>query len=205
MEDDGTLGKSILDKIFTVKMPTGKMSTGIIFGDNASAEELTSLTIPQFDFLRIGSHVVRSAMNRFSTYTYEVLHELYPSLKSCAEFVASDNYLAKLQVKVIGKYASLAEYGQADKLYIAKELLRQLEPLLRTRGKTYRGTKTFLPLPFNKQFRDNIILKETYLEEKKNLGVRRRIRQISIIPLIFLKKIGMPITIISVLLKKRHL
>ena len=24
MEDDGTLGKSILDKIFTVKMPTGK-------------------------------------------------------------------------------------------------------------------------------------------------------------------------------------
>ena len=65
-------------------------------------------------------------MNRFSTYTYEVLHELYPSLKSCAEFVASDNYLAKLQVKVIGKYASLAEYGQADKLYIAKELLGKL-------------------------------------------------------------------------------
>lgn len=50
MEDDGTLGKSILDKIFTVKMPTGKMSTGIIFGDNASAEELTCLTVPQFDF-----------------------------------------------------------------------------------------------------------------------------------------------------------
>lgn len=82
-------------------------------------------------------------MNRFSTYTYEVLHELYPSLKSCAEFVASDNYLAKLQVKVIGKYASLAEYGQADKLYIAKELLRQLEPLLRTRGKTYRERRLF--------------------------------------------------------------
>ena len=67
LEDDGTLGKSILDKVFTVKMPTGKMATGIIFGDNASAEELTSLTVPQFDFLRIGSHVVRSAMSRFST------------------------------------------------------------------------------------------------------------------------------------------
>lgn len=50
LEDDGTLGKSILDKVFTVKMPTGKMATGIIFGDNASAEELTSLTVPQFDF-----------------------------------------------------------------------------------------------------------------------------------------------------------
>lgn len=24
LEDDGTLGKSILDKVFTVKMPTGK-------------------------------------------------------------------------------------------------------------------------------------------------------------------------------------
>lgn len=170
LEDDGTLGKSILDKVFTVKMPTGKMATGIIFGDNASAEELTSLTVPQFDFLRIGSHVVRSAMSRFSTYNYDALHELYPSLKSCAEFVASDNYLAKLQVKVIGKYASLAEYGQADKLYIAKELLRQLEPLLRTRGKTYRGTKTFLPLPFNKQFRDNIILKVNVSGGEKEFG-----------------------------------
>lgn len=59
----------------------------------------------------------------------------------------------------MGKYASLTEYSQADRLYIAKDVLRQLEPLLRTRGKSYRGTKTFKPQPFNKQFRDRIMQK----------------------------------------------
>lgn len=44
-------------------------------------------------------------------------------------------------------------------MYIAKDVLRQLELLLRTRGKTYRGTKTFEPQPFKKLFRANIVLK----------------------------------------------
>ena len=159
LEDDGTIGAAILKKVFLVKMPTGKIATGLIFGDKAPDEVLTSQTVPQFDFIQVGKHVVRSAMSQFSTFAFGSLHELYPSLKSCAEFVASENYLAKLQVKVTGKFASLAEYSQADLLYIAKEVLRQLEPLLRTRGKTYRGTKTFKPQRFCKQFRSSILLK----------------------------------------------
>ena len=159
LEDDGTIGEAIRKKVFTVKMPTGKMASGLIFGDKAPDEVLTSQTVPQFDFIKVGRHVVRSAMNRFSTYGDEALRELYPRLKSCAEFVSSECYLAKLQVKVTGKFASLAEYSQADRLYIAKDVLRQLELLLRTRGKTYRGTKTFEPQPFKKLFRANIVLK----------------------------------------------
>ena len=159
MEDDGTIGASILNKVFAVKMPTGKMASGLIFGEKAPAEVLTSLTVPPFDFASVGSHVVRSAMNCFPTFSFSSLHELYPSLKSCAEFVASANYLARLQVKVTGKFATLGEYSQADRLYIAKEVLRQLEPLLRTRGKTYRGTLTFKPQPFRQKFRDQIVLK----------------------------------------------
>lgn len=159
LEDDGTIGEAIRKKVFTVKMPTGKMASGLIFGDKATEEVLTSQSVPQFDFIQVGNYVVRSAMNCFTTYGYEELRKLYPRLKSCAEFVASDNYLAKLQVKVTGKYASLGEYSQSDKFYIAKEVLRQLELLLRTRGKTYRGTKTFEPQPFKKLFRANIVLK----------------------------------------------
>ncbi len=159
MEDDGTIGRDILGKVFAVKMPTGKMASGLVFGDSAPADVLAIQTVPQFDFIRIGSYVMRSAMNMFSTYDFGSLRALYPSLKSCAEFVASECYLAKLQVKVAGKYTTLDEYTQADKLYIAKEVLGQLEPLLRTRGKTFRGTRTFRPQPFSKQFRDNIVRK----------------------------------------------
>lgn len=54
LEDDGTIGEAIRKKVFTVKMPTGKMASGLIFGDKAPDEVLTSQTVPQFDFIKVG-------------------------------------------------------------------------------------------------------------------------------------------------------
>ncbi len=158
IENDGTIGQFILKKVFSVKMPTGRMRTGLIFGDNAPSEVLISVTVPEFDFIDVGKHVIRSAMNCFSTFSYNSLKNLYPQLKSCVEFVISNNYLAKLQVKIIGKYECLEQYSQADKLYIAKSVLEQIEPILLTRGKSYKGTKEFKPKEVKKVFREQIQL-----------------------------------------------
>ena len=160
MEDDGTIGKGILSKIFKVIMPTGKMRSGLIFGNAAPSDVLTSITI-DIKLGELGKHVLRSALNSFSTYNFNSLKEVYPQLKSVKEFTESDNYLAKLSVKVSGNQNSLAAYSQEDKLYIAKAVLKDLEPILRTRGKTYRGTKEFKPSVFNKVFRDKIVLNVT--------------------------------------------
>ena len=157
MEDDGTIGKAILSKTFKVIMPTGKMRSGLIFGDAAPNGVLTSITI-DIKLGELGKHVLRSALNSFSTYNFNSLKEVYPQLKSVKEFIESDNYLAKLSVKVSGNQNSLAAYSQEDKLYIAKTVLKDLEPILRTRGKTYRGTKEFKPFMFNKVFREKIVL-----------------------------------------------
>ena len=157
MEDDGTIGQAILSKNFKVIMPTGKMRSGLLFGDAAPSEVLTSITI-DVKLGELGKHILRAALNSFSTYNFNSLKEVYPQLKSVREFVASDNYLAKLSVKVSGNQNSLAAYSQEDKLYIAKTVLKDLEPILRTRGKTYRGTKEFKPSMFNKVFRENIVL-----------------------------------------------
>lgn len=160
MEDDGTIGKAILSKIFKVIMPTGKMRSGLIFGDAAPNGVLTSITI-DIKLGELGKHVLRSALNSFSTYNFNSLKEVYPQLKSVKEFIESDYYLAKLSVKVSGNQNSLAAYSQEDKLYIAKTVLKDLEPILRTRGKTYRGTKEFKPSMFKKVFRDKIVLNIT--------------------------------------------
>lgn len=157
IEDNGTIGNGILHKVFKVVMPTGKMRSGLIFGDSASSEVLTSIII-DIRLGDVGKHILRAALNCFSTYNFDSLKELYPQLKSCKEFIENDNYLHKLSVKVSGNQSSLAAYSQEDKLYIAKSVLKDLEPLLRTRGKTYRGTKEFKPSIFNKVFRDNIVL-----------------------------------------------
>lgn len=160
MEDDGTIGKGILSKTFKVIMPTGKMRSGLIFGNAAPSDVLTSITI-DIKLGELGKHVLRSALNSFSTYNFNSLKEVYPQLKSVKEFIESDNYLAKLSVKVSGNQNSLAAYSQEDKLYIAKAVLKDLEPILRTRGKTYRGTKEFKPSMFKKVFRDKIVLNIT--------------------------------------------
>lgn len=157
MEDDGTIGSAILNKVFNVKMPTGKMHSGLILGDTAANDMLTSTTI-DIKFGEVGSHVLRAAINSFSTFNYSSLKALYPQLKSCKEFVCSDSYLAKLSVKVSGNETAIEKYSQEDKLYIAKSVLKELEPMLLTRGKTYRGTKEFKPYEFNKMFRDKIVL-----------------------------------------------
>ena len=157
VEDDGTIGATILSKVFKVMMPTGKMRSGLIFGDAAPSEALTSV-ISDGRLGELGRHVVRTAMNCFTTYGFSSLKNVYPQLKSCREFAESENYLAKLKVKVSGNQSLLSNYSQDDKLYIAKTVLKELEPLLLTRGKSYRGTKDFKPLPLNTTFRDKIVL-----------------------------------------------
>lgn len=158
VDDDGTLGSAILGKVFKVKMPTGKMRSGLIFGEDAASNELTSIII-DIKMNELGNSVVRSALNCFSTFTYESLKHLYPKLNSCKEFIESSSYLANLSVKVSGNQSSLAAYTQDDKLFIAKSVLKEIEPLLLNRGKSYRGTKEFKPVQFNKTFRDKIVLK----------------------------------------------
>ncbi len=160
MEDDGTIGSTILGKFFKVVMPTGKMRSGLIFGDAAPSDVLTSIIL-DIKLGELGKHVLRTALNSFSTYNFNSLKDIYPQLKSVKEFIESDSYLAKLSVKVSGNQSSLAAYSQEDKLYIAKSVLKELEPILRTRGKTYRGTKVFKPFNFNKVFREKIVLNVT--------------------------------------------
>ena len=158
LEDDGTIGSVILGKVFKVKMPTGKMRSGLIFGDNAANNVLTSIII-DIKLSELGNNVIRAALNSFSTFSFESLKRLYPKLKSCKEFIDSEKYLANLSVKVSGNQSSIAAYSQDDKLFIAKTVLKEIEPLLISRGKTYRGTKEFKPVQFNKTFRDKIVLK----------------------------------------------
>ena len=160
MEDNGTIGETILNKVFRVVMPSGKMRSGLLFGDAAPSEALTSLII-DIKLGGLGKHVLRTALNSFFSYNFNSLKELFPQLKSCKDFIESDNYLAKLNVKVSGNQSTLAAYSQEDKLYIAKSVLKELEPLLYTRGKTYRGTKEFKPSMFNKVFRDKVVLNIT--------------------------------------------
>ncbi len=173
-EDDGTIGKDILRKTFNVSLHTGQMRTSQVFSDDGTASTISSKILP-IKFKDIDSHVVRSALNCFASFNYNSLKSLYPQLKSIKEFVTSDDYLANISIKVIGTEDSIDKYSQAEKLQIAKSVLNELEPLLITRGKTYRGTKLFIPHLFKDKFRDTIQLNVTITpNSNKEFGVSMR-------------------------------
>ncbi|MCR5569838.1 MAG: DEAD/DEAH box helicase family protein [Paludibacteraceae bacterium] len=155
-EDDGTIGSEVKSKTFIVKMPTGMMNTGNLFGDDVH-EALISETAT-CRFYEVGVHIIRYAINCYPTFYFDNLKRLYPSLRSVSDFIYSANYLHNLNVKIIGCEQCVEAYSQKDKLFIAKDVLRQLEPLLNSRGKNYRGTKLFTPTEFKNTFRKKITL-----------------------------------------------
>ena len=151
IENDGTIGKAIKDKTYKVMMPTGKMKSGFLFGDNAPSAVQASASAG-CRFIELGEHVIRAAINYFPSFYFDSLKRLYPSLKSVKEFITSKDYLRMLNVIVFGKETQVESYSQKDKLYIAKEVLRQIEPLLTLRGKSYRGSREFKPSMINDVF-----------------------------------------------------
>ena len=155
-EDDGTIGSEVKGKTFIVKMPTGNMKTGNLFGDDIQEALSSETSICRFH--KVGAHVIRCAINCYPTFYFDNLKRLYPSLRSVDEFINSADYLYDLNIKVIGREQCIEAYSQSDKLFIAKDVLRQLDPLLNTRGKSYRGTKLFTPTEFKSTFRKKITM-----------------------------------------------
>lgn len=173
-EDDGTIGKNILQKTFTVSMHTGQMRTNQVFSNNTETTIISTKTLP-IKFKDIDYHVARSAMNSFASFNFDRLKKLYPQLKTGKEFITSENYLANLDIRISGTKDSIADYSQSDKLMIAKTVLKEIEPLLLTRGKSYKGTKEFKPFQIKDKFRDVIQLNVTIPKDgNQEFGVSMR-------------------------------
>ena len=159
-ENDGTIGQEILDKTFSVSLHTGLMRSSQVFTEDGASSNIAKKSLP-IRFKEIDYHVVRSALNTLSSYNFDRLKGLYPQLNSTKEFVTSDNYLANLRITVTGEKGVLKEYSQAEKFLIAKTILKEIEPLLISRGKTFKGTHDFHPVQIKGRFRESITLSVT--------------------------------------------
>ncbi len=173
-DDDGTIGNEIKGKTFSVSLHTGQMRTNRVFSEDGASYGIESKILP-IKFKDIDSHIARAALNCFASYHFDSLKRLYPGLKSIHEFIASENYLANLSIKVNGTKNSIYDYSQKEKLQIAKTVLKEIEPLLISRGKSYRGTKEFVPCQFKDKFRESILLNvTTNPSSNKEFGISMR-------------------------------
>lgn len=153
-EDITDIGKAILEKIYPVRIKSGDMEQRSAFS-KATAQESDSLMTKKILLGDFSKHLLRAAINRLPDFTFRSLSEVYSNLKSILEFIESDDYLAKIQVNVIGRKDVINDLSQKDKLNIALEVLKQITPLLAKSGIAFRGTKAFKARQIRDVFHDH--------------------------------------------------
>lgn len=153
-EEITDIGKAILEKTYSVRIKSGDMEQSTAFS-KATAQESASLMTRKMLLGDFSKHILRAALNRLPDFTFRSLSEVYPNLKSIAEFIESDKYLAKIQVNVIGRKEIISDLSQKDKLNVALEVLKQIEPMLAKSGIGFRGTKAFKARQIRDVFHDH--------------------------------------------------
>lgn len=148
-----SLGETILNKEYKIRIKSGDMSTSTVF-EAGSVLNTVSIPYRAFKLYELGCHVLRSAINRFETFKFSNLKENYPNLVSVKEFIESSSYLAGVNIQIYAKQEVLDNLTQKDKLFCAIEVLKQIEPLLSKGGIGYKGTKRFQPKQIKEVFRD---------------------------------------------------
>ncbi|MFR9524544.1 MAG: DEAD/DEAH box helicase family protein [Rikenellaceae bacterium] len=144
LENIEDIGKDILDTIFKVRLRSGEVQTSVIYGTDAAKKlDNDSLKIKTITLKELGRNVLRAAINRLGAYSFAKLSEVMPMLKSIEEFITSPKYLADIRVSVSGREEILNELSQKQKLSIAMDVLKQMEPMFGKSVTGYRGNKKF--------------------------------------------------------------
>lgn len=153
-EESTNIGKAILEKTYPVRIKSGDMEQSSAFSTGTS-QESASLVTRKMVLDDFSKHILRAALNRLPDFTFRSLSEVYPNLKSIAEFIESEEYLAKIQVNVIGRKEVITNLSQKDKLNIALEVLKHIAPMLSKSGIGFRGTKAFKARQIRDVFHDH--------------------------------------------------
>lgn len=149
------IGTEILEHPdFPVRIATGEVSASSVFSATDTAE-VQSLAKKVYKLGEFGKHVLRAAVNRFDSMTFESLHKILPNLQSIKQFIESDDYLSEITVAVYGRKEVVGNLSQREKLFVVTEVLKQIAPMLANGGTAIRGTKTFQAHQLRDVFRDH--------------------------------------------------
>lgn len=169
-ENVNSLGKNILDNPFKIRIKSGEMKSSLVFEKLSNSIDTDHLKTINIRMSELGNHIIRAAINRLETYKFSSLKEIFPALSSIRHFIESADYLANLFITVSGREDVLKELSQQNKLGIATEVLRQIEPMLSKSGIGIRGTKHFIAKSFRDKIKDKVIKVSLDGSEDKEFG-----------------------------------
>lgn len=165
VEKKDSLGKSILSKTFICRMPSEKVSSEIMLNGQENKEIIDSEST-SINFIDLGSNIIRSALNFFPSLYFNKLKIAFPKLKSITEFITSPSYLRNINVQVFGRVSNIEEYNNKEKLTIAKDIIKQIEPTILQYTRSYVGSKEFYAHEIRNTFTD--VIKHNFSVHKDN-------------------------------------
>ena len=157
-EDVNSFSETILRNPFKVRIKSGEMKSSLVFEKLSNTIDADSLKTINIRMADLGNHIIRAAINRLETYKFSSLKEIFPALKSIKDFIESESYLANIFITVSGREDVIADLSQLNKLGIATEVLRQIEPMLSKSSVGIRGTKQFTPKSLRDKIKDKVLL-----------------------------------------------
>lgn len=149
---------TVLSHVFKVGLPGRRMRSDTIF-EHVAASDVPTLKYSNVRLISMGKHVLRAALNANEDFRLSKIKAMFPAVGSMEEFVNSSKYLAGLSVDIICDYDSADKLTQQEKLIVARQVLRQLAPMIYKRYGTYIGSCDFMPYRFSDVFKDHHALR----------------------------------------------
>ena len=147
--------ENVLTYTFKVELPRNSMKSDTIFDGivaDSGNNKYGSTTMRQ-----LGVHVIRAAINSNKDYSFRHLKQAFPPLASVEEFITSSKFIAALNIEILGLKNSISDLSQNLKLFVAKQVLKQLSPMIFKRLGTYEGARKFTPRDFKSTFKDHTL------------------------------------------------
>lgn len=167
-KDVFSFDKDILNKMFKVNLHTGLQKSNVIFGEGKQEETISNRYIA-IQMKELGENVIRAALNRFSCYQFDQITKTFPNLNSIKEFIESDSYLSSINITIYTQKESLGLFTQREKLEVAVNVLKQIEPLLLKEAKAYKGSRLFEPRLIKDVFQDFVLSVSEDFEDKTDV------------------------------------
>lgn len=136
-----------------VDLPTNIGKVVSVFGDNVQSDEPTATKVNiEFEYGKvIPKNITRHAMSLNKTFRFSNLEGKITALRSADGFM---DMMSKIHVIVSGVNLDKNTLTPLQKLFIAKEALRNVEVKIAENDETYIGTQEFVPKKISEIFKD---------------------------------------------------
>lgn len=135
-----------LDDAHITKKHKYSLKTGLLW-EEFIMEEVIEKDVPKngriietMKVVDFGHNVIRSAMDRFEFYKFDVLRKYYPYIKSINQFFS---LLNDVEVDVTGKNTDIKNITQSQKFQITLDVLKTISEESRINTSEFKGTKLF--------------------------------------------------------------